>query len=144
MSDAEAFSRFTPLLVAELEALERTDSPYHDTVQTLSEFLQSATSILESNAFPSVQVNGHNFVERAQELLERFNVQALSERADAGDTRQLARACYCTLVVLQNLIVHKTPHRHRSNEQYTDWLFATIQSVEDKVWKDVPYLQLLM
>lgn len=136
-SDAEAFQRFTPLLIAEQEALAQVDSPFKTNFRIFSDFLQIATHFLDN-------AGNHESAGRLQQLLEQLNIASQNEWSTADDGYHLGRACSSTLSILQSLLVRKTPHRHQSNEQQVQWLFAAIQNSSQRSWRHVPYLQLFM
>lgn len=136
-SDAEAFSRFTPLLIAEQEALIHTDSPFKANFRVFADFLQIAAHFL-SNA------SQHESAGRLQHLLEQLSIASRNDRPTTDDSYHLAQACSSTLAILYGLVVRKTPHRHQSNEQHVQWLFTAIQNTSQRHWMHVPYLQLFV
>ena len=82
--------------------------------------------------------------ERFETKLEDFGQRnGLRKRKVAGGSC-LAGACAQAMAILYNLLVNENAMNHRTNKDYTDWLFVATRAVEDKVWELMPCLRTWM
>lgn len=144
VSDADAFSRFIPLLMAEQESLAGVDSSSKVGFEVLSQFLRTASNVIENTSGSSAQGGHYESIEGVRELMERLKIASQRDHGEGSNKSHITRACHGTLSILHNLLVHKTPHRHQRNEQHVESLFAAVQNTTEKDWAHVPYLHLFM
>ena len=147
-SDTGMFSRLLPLIATEQDAFHQTHSRYTRTLQQLPELLASATEVLRDalandTIFPTTAAATRK-IERFQEDIERVGFLASEEVPGALDAQHLARACHLNFIIFYNLIVHRIPNRHRSNQKYADGLFSAVRCIQNSTWDDIPYLRLWM
>ena len=148
LSDAQIFARLTPLLAAEQEEFHLTKSPYSDKLQQLPELLSSAVQIMDAAIVADVASTdnspGSEIVEQFQAGIERFGQHGSEELPEARDAHHLARACHLNFVIFYSLVVHRIPHRHRSNQKYADALYSAVRHVKESTWQNISYLRLWM
>lgn len=132
------------LLTAEQEAFQLTDSPYRTKLQQLPDLLDSAIQVLKTIPSSKTSTNrqDRDSMEQLQQNIERFNKLGIQEQPGIPDAHHLARACHLHVLIFYNLVVHRVPHRHRSNQEYADALFSAFRCIRDQTWDEIPYLRL--
>ena len=152
VSEAQAFARLIPLLAAEQEDFQKMNSTYSATLRQLPDLLASAVHLLNDELHSSLRVEadtkmkattpGGNIIADFKERLDRFGQLGFEEHPDFFDAHHLARACHLNFVIFYNLVIHRLPHRHRSNQKYADALFFAIRGTKERTWEGISYLRL--